>query len=230
MIGGGIVLSDPQSSIAKRHITAEDLYQLRWISDPAVHPGNGAVAYVEQYINEDRIDYNSDIWLLPSENSEPLPFTYGPKDESPVWSPDGSQLAFLRTLEGKRQVWIIPASGGEARQLTWAEKGVHSLAWSPDGFYISFVAKTTESLSSPTSVQPKGQVVNRTKAKSDGYGLWDDTRNHLYVTDVNSGDTVQLTFGAYDVAEPVWSPDGKLILFSQNSGAFRRGYGFTQAK
>ncbi|TKH41459.1 peptidase S9 family protein [Paenibacillus terrae] len=206
-------MSDSQTSIAKRHITAEDLYQLRWVSDPAVHPGNGAVAYVEQYINEDRIDYNSDIWLLPSENSEPLPFTYGPKDKSPVWSPDGSQLAFLRTLKGKRQVWIIPASGGEARQLTWAGKGVHSLAWSPDGSYISFVAKTTESLSSPTSVQPEGQVVNRTKAKSDGYGLWDNTRNHLYVTDVNSGDTVQLTFGAYDVAEPVWSPDGKLILF-----------------
>ncbi|WP_149094997.1 alpha/beta hydrolase family protein [Paenibacillus terrae] len=245
-------MSDPQSSITKRHITAEDLYHLRWVSDPAVHPGNGAVAYVEQYINEDRTDYNSDIWVLPSEQSERLPFTYGPKDESPVWSPDGSQLAFLRTLEGKRQVWIIPARGGEARQLTWAEKGVHSLAWSPDGAYISFVAKTAESLSPPTSgagkqgvhtlrtvehgqigtskqgvestqptlsasanskVQPKGQVVNRTKAKSDGYGLWDDTRNHLYVTDVNSGDTVQLTFGAYDVAEPVWSPDGKLILF-----------------
>ncbi|MGG4217951.1 S9 family peptidase [Paenibacillus jamilae] len=211
-------MSNSQSD-TKRRITAEDLYRFHWVSDPAVHPTSGEIAYVEQYINEERTDYNSAIWLLPFEGEAPIPFTYGPKDETPVWSPDGSQLAFLRTTNNKRQVWVIPARGGEARQLTYAESNVRSIAWSPDGAYISFVAKTAESQSSSTSdvgnqeKQLQGRIVGRTKAKSDGYGLWDDTREHLYVTDAISGHTVQLTSGAYDVAEPVWSPNGELILF-----------------
>ncbi|SEK05536.1 S9 family peptidase [Paenibacillus polymyxa] len=212
-------MSNSQSGTTKRRITADDLYRFHWVSDPAVHPTSGEIAYVEQYINKERTDYNSAIWLLPFEGKAPIPFTYGPKDETPVWSPDGSQLAFLRSADGKRQVWIIPARGGEARQLTHVGNNVRSLAWSPDGAYISFVAKTAENQSSPTcdagkqETQLEGRVVNRTKAKFDGYGLWDDTRDHLYVTDVTSGHTVQLTSGAYDVAEPVWSPNGQQILF-----------------
>ncbi|MCF2715765.1 hypothetical protein LWE69_00025 [Paenibacillus sp. UKAQ_18] len=110
-------MSDSQSSTTKRCITAEDLYHLHWVSDPAIHPVSGEIAYVEQHINKDRTDYNSGIWLLSSEVAVPIPFTYGPKDETPVWSPDGSQLAFLRTTDGKRQVWIIPERGGRHDSL-----------------------------------------------------------------------------------------------------------------
>lgn len=110
-------MSNSQSGTTKRRITAEDLYRFHWVSDPAVHPTSGEIAYVEQCINKERTDYNSAIWLLPFEGKTPIPFTYGSKDETPVWSPDGSQLAFLRSTDGKRQVWIIPARGGKPDNL-----------------------------------------------------------------------------------------------------------------
>lgn len=115
-------MSDPQSSTTKRCITAEDLYRLHWVSDPAIHPLSSEIAYVEQHINKERTDYNSGIWLLSPEGANAVPFTYGPKDETPVWSPDGTQLAFLRTTDGKRQVWIIPKRGGGTTAYTRREQ------------------------------------------------------------------------------------------------------------
>ncbi|KAF6586439.1 S9 family peptidase, partial [Paenibacillus sp. EKM208P] len=71
-------MSDPQSSTTKRCITAEDLYRLHWVSDPAIHPLSSEIAYVEQHINKERTDYNSGIWLLSPEGANAVPFTYGP--------------------------------------------------------------------------------------------------------------------------------------------------------
>jgi len=67
--------------------------------------------------------------------------TVGMEDSSPVWSPDGSRLAFTRSLPsaaGGAQVWLLRADGEEARPLT-AEPAFHySLPlWSPDGRWLA---------------------------------------------------------------------------------------------
>ena len=49
------------------------------------------------------------------------------------YSPDGKQIAYISTLSGSPQAWIIPAQGGEARQLTTGSDPVSGLRWSPDG-------------------------------------------------------------------------------------------------
>ena len=49
------------------------------------------------------------------------------------YSPDGNQVAYISTLSGSPQAWIIPAQGGEPRQLTTGSDPVSGLRWSPDG-------------------------------------------------------------------------------------------------
>lgn len=47
-------------------------------------------------------------------------------------SPDGSTIAFTRSITGAAQLWVMPASGGQPQQLTFGN-GIGFFAWSPDG-------------------------------------------------------------------------------------------------
>lgn len=49
------------------------------------------------------------------------------------YSPDGTQIAYITTLSGSPQAWIIPAQGGTPRQVTKGSDPVSGLRWSPDG-------------------------------------------------------------------------------------------------
>ena len=64
----------------------------------------------------------------------PRQLTHGPSDSSPVWSPDGATLAFVRD----RQVWLLPAAGGEPKQLTTLPLGAGAPVWSPDSSSLAF--------------------------------------------------------------------------------------------
>ncbi len=60
-------------------------------------------------------------------------------DLSPVFSPDGRKIAFLRGIEGSvRDIFLMPSSGGEPRQITHDERMIDSLVWAPDSNSIIF--------------------------------------------------------------------------------------------
>lgn len=61
-------------------------------------------------------------------------------------SPDGRRLAFAMTQydmqknSGKTDIWLLSATGGEPKQLTWADKSSSSPRWKPDGSGIAFLS------------------------------------------------------------------------------------------
>src|SRR5690606_2832555 len=96
---------------------------------------------------------------------QPKPFTAGPSDRSPRWSPDGRLLAFLRTTpgdgaEGRTQIWVMPADGGEARPVTFIREAPGEIAWAPDSRRLAFVAR----------VGPEGLRSARGAGREDGPG------------------------------------------------------------
>lgn len=63
-------------------------------------------------------------------------------DRHPDWSPDGAWIAFTRhTAGGGSTIWVIPADGGMARQMTFASDGAEDIqpAWAPDSRHIAFI-------------------------------------------------------------------------------------------
>jgi dipeptidyl aminopeptidase/acylaminoacyl peptidase len=50
---------------------------------------------------------------------------------SPSFSPDGTRVAFITNRSGSPQVWVMPAAGGEAKQITTLPDPVQSVHWSP---------------------------------------------------------------------------------------------------
>lgn len=223
------------SEDAKRKITESDLLQFVWIADPQISPDGKQVAFVRVTIDEKGDEYETSIWMVPTDASEPpRPFTSGPQNDSaPRWSPDGSRLAFTRvtTKDGKPQpgqLWVIPTAGGEARAVTDLAEGAANAAWSPDGKHLAFITGTTAKdiekakAAKPGSEVPKEsdvRVITRAIYRFNGAGYLDPTRpGHIWVVDVPAPggpapEPRQLTSGTFNEQIPVWSADGNRIYF-----------------
>src|SRR3954471_18316020 len=112
-----LLLAAPQAAgAAKRPITETDLFKLVWTADPQISPDGKQVVYVRVTVSEKKDGYDTALWIVPADGSEPpRPFTSGPHDSSPRWSPDGSRVAFVRSAEKDgSQIQLISTRGGEA--------------------------------------------------------------------------------------------------------------------
>ena len=122
-------------------ITPELVVELTNVADPNLSPDGNRVAFVQSSIDRDSLRQQSKIIVADASSGEAAVFTGGDEDGSPRHSTDGASLAFVRPDgKGREQIWIIPTSGGEARQLTSVPGGVTGIAWSPDSRSIAFVS------------------------------------------------------------------------------------------
>jgi len=161
---------------------------------------------------------------MPVEGGEAIPMTAkGSSASRPRWSPDGKYLSFLAARDGgKAQVWTLFRKGGDSVQLTEVAQGVKSYDWSPDGGRLLLTLQDPK----PREIKddngddkketPKPWVIDRLQFKQDYIGYLDRRRTHLYVFDVESKTTTQITSGDFDDSAPVWSPDGKSVAFVSN--------------
>src|SRR5690606_9183382 len=91
---------------------------------PALSPDGKRVAF----------SWQGDIWDARVRGGQVRRLSFHPADESrPVYSRDGEQLAFISNRTGSNQVFVMPAGGGEPRQVTAHSEGYEVHAWFPDG-------------------------------------------------------------------------------------------------
>ncbi|MEI2281554.1 S9 family peptidase [Paenibacillus polysaccharolyticus] len=210
----------------QRGMTSEDLYQLTWVNDPVPSPQGGHLVYVSRQVNEKHDGYRSHLRLLHLDSRKDRPFTSGENDHSPAWSPDGAQLAFIREVQGKSQVWLIASDGGEAQQISHLQHGVSSFLWAPDGgtllvkSSVEMIDKKPDSMSAEgyntdhkENSLPQEIIVDRIRMKSDSGGLCNGKRSHLFVIAPISAEAIPVTTGHYDIGDYAWSPDGKRIAW-----------------
>jgi tricorn protease len=88
--------------------------------------------------------FAGDLWRVSREGGAAQRLTVGPGVEtSPVFSPDGSLIAFTGEYDGNVDVFVIPAKGGEPQRLTWHPSPDVVLGWTPDGKEILFTSRRT---------------------------------------------------------------------------------------
>ena len=102
---------------------------VKGIVSPAVSPDGSRVAFTAL----------GDLWVVPTGGGEPERITDDVWVEAdPMWSPDGTRLAYGsdRAGEGRVDIWVHDVGTGHARQLT--EGGGSGPVWSPDGTQIAY--------------------------------------------------------------------------------------------
>ncbi len=83
--------------------------------------------------------YGGDIWIVGREGGEAQRLVTGRDLESgPVFSPDGSMVAFSGNYDSNVDVYVVPSTGGEPRRLTYHPGPDVAVGWTPDGKSVLF--------------------------------------------------------------------------------------------
>jgi Tol biopolymer transport system component len=157
---------------------------------PALDPPGRRLAFVSNRLG------TWDLWLQslgpegpqgPARRLTELPGTVA----VPAFLPDGRWIAFHRTLDGERDIWLIPTDGGSPVNLTdTSGTDVHP-AFSPDGTRLAFISARAGSEHVFVAAFAGGRL---------------------------TGTPRQVTFGDGTDAKPSWSPDGRRLVFRRTSG------------
>ncbi|WP_274556240.1 S9 family peptidase [Streptomyces spiramyceticus] len=193
-----------------RPLTIDDLYRFAIPADPVLSPDGDRVVYTLTTQDAEHDRAACSLWEVRTDGGPARRLTRGPADAAPRWSPDGTTVAFLR--EGR--IHLLPATGGEAAPLADGEPehGGGVPVWSPDGTRIAFAAPACR----PDPAAPV--VIDRLGYKADGDGAFGPVRTHLFVADVATGESRQLTHGDFHAGPPAWSPDGSRLAFPASIG------------
>lgn len=214
----------------ERRFTAEDLFALAIASDPQISPDGSAIAYVRRAndIMTDRA--RSTIWLVDTRSGEEVPFAGGPEADAfgPVWSPDGTRIAYVSTAGGGgAQLWVKWLKGGEAVRLTGLPSSPSSIAWSPDGkslAYTMLVEGEGLKLGGAPSGKPEGatwaeplEIYDLLTYRADGAGYLKPGFEKIFMIPATGGAPRQLTFGDYHDNGPLsFARDGRTLYFGAN--------------
>lgn len=152
------------------------------------------------------------------------------KDENPIWSPNGHQIAFVSyyaspspgyyegpftgPFEGFdafswTEICLMDADGANRRRLTDNAVPDRDPDWSPDGSSIVFASRRG---ASPI----QGGSDRQKRLNFD-----------IYVMDINSGEQINITSHPADDKHPHWSPDERLIAYVSNRDGSNNGDVFT---
>ena len=166
---------------------------------PSFSPDGNHVAFTWTGPKQD----NPDIYVQQIGAGSPLRLTTdAANDYSPVWSPDGRSIAFLRQRPepGRHELRLIPPLGGTERKLTDIRpRGFlrpATLAWCPDSSCL-----VVTDASSPDETQPDA----------------------LFLVSIESGEKKQLTKPQQAIladTDPAVSPDGRWLVFRRDVAPF----------
>jgi len=150
------------------------------------------------------------------------PLTTDPTpDWDPHWSPDGSQIAFYGYRSGNRDIWVMPSSGGPAKQLTYQTGFDWFPRWSPNGREIAFSTQAPDNSVAIVSAAG-GEPTRLTKGSG---GAWSPDGQWLVV--VQDGHLFRIARDGrerspiptdHPPGEPRFSRDGQSIYFAVTGG------------
>ncbi len=171
---------------------------------------------------------NNEIWTVNLASGALTQLTSGPGTKTnPFYSPDGRQVAFHSDRGGRIEAWVMNADGSAARQLTTSGSGGHFMRWTADGKGLFLSARTSSGarivrldVASGTmdSLAPISSGAHISLSPRQDRIL--DVRNHktIWVYPLDGAEAYQVfEFPDPDIRidYPVWSPDGKWVIFDR---------------
>ncbi|MCM1336062.1 MAG: S41 family peptidase [Candidatus Amulumruptor caecigallinarius] len=158
-----------------------------WMRDARVSPDGSTIAF----------RYAGDIFTVVAAGGHATRLTAMPSMErTPVWSPDGSKIAFASDRDGAFNIYVMDANGGKATRLTSGSTALTPQAFTPDGqavVFSAYIQHPADSRVFPTRSMPQ-----------------------LYSVPVSGGRYVQILGTPAELIS--WLPDGKSFIYQDKKG------------
>ncbi|TWH05876.1 MULTISPECIES: alpha/beta hydrolase family protein [Pseudoxanthomonas] len=243
-LAGLLVLGVANDAEAARGFDVRDLHKLDRVSSPVLSPDGARVVFAKREIGEDLGKASTGLWIRDLRTRDLAPprrlTPEGWSVNSPAFSADGQSVYFLSAKDGTQQLYSIPVTGGQPRQLTRYPLDIGSYKVSPDGKRIAVSMDVFPDCGANLDCTVS-RLDERGKSKTSGvlydqlfvrhWDTWADGRHsRLFVTTPANGDKAPAPvlvgaakndpvghvpsrpFGGSD--EYTWSPDGKSLVFS----------------
>ena len=210
--------------------------------NPAWSPDGKEIVFATDAVWGDpgaRGDLNSQLWILNIASGEKRHIAVADAVQ-PSWSPHGHRIAFWAAAlkDPTRDIWTLPANGGESVRVTDDIHMDWNPTWSPDGKYLYFSSDRGGSMNlwrvpieeeSGKALGPPEAVTTGGAARRGHLSFSKDGRRIAYVEDVSSsniwkvaldpvtatitGEPIQITRTSRGESSPVPSPDGKWLAY-----------------
>ncbi|HSB94003.1 MAG TPA: PDZ domain-containing protein, partial [Flavitalea sp.] len=216
--------------------SAQNISDTRLLWQPTISKDNIAFIYAE------------DLWVANKDGSYPRRITVSEGQESnPVFSPDGSMIAFTGQYDGNTDIFIVPVNGGVPKRLTWHPGADLVRDFSPDGkrilfasqrnsftnryfqlFTVDIASGAEQQLPIPNafwaSYSPDGNSIAYTTI-ADRFEQWKNyrggTMSRIWLYNIKNHSVIEIpkpTGGSND-SKPVWKGN-KVFFRSDRNGEF----------
>jgi TolB protein len=159
------------------------------------------------------------------------------RNRAPVWSPDGTQIAFRSSRDGDSEIFVVDYDGSDLRQITDNDYDDAFPTWAPDSSRIAFAGEAGDDFEIFVASVEGGDPVQITDNDFDDFfPVWSpadetvafvsdrsrptpnfDFDGEIFVMQSDGTSVVQLSdLGNEDGGAIAWSPDGGRIAFSSD--------------
>ena len=157
-----------------------------WLRQSSISPDGSTIAFC----------YKGDIYTVPVSGGDAHQLTTNEAyDTRPVWSPDGSKIAFASDREGNMDIYVMSSKGGAPLRLTTAAQAEQPLSFKDDNtvLYLAYIRPATEDMQFPSN-----------------------SFKEVYEVPVGGGKPKMVT--SWTMENLNVSPDGKAWLFNDKKG------------
>lgn len=196
-----------------------------------VHEGTSMAVSVSPDGKWLAVDLQGSLWIIPAKGGKAKRITdYFNDARQPVWSPDGSRLAYFAYREGGYDLWTIKPDGTDMRKLTEGAWDDREPAWSPDGKTIAFSSDRSGNYDIWTLDVASGAVKQfSSNPREDRMPSWspdgariayagiDGAKTALYATALTDGRESLLQQAEGRVDAPSFGPGGELAYVVQDA-------------
>ncbi|UOF88996.1 S9 family peptidase [Fodinisporobacter ferrooxydans] len=186
----------------------EDLANLMMLGTPSIHPKDQSqIVFSKSTLDMEHDTYRSELVFFNITTRESqFVFVEADRkfaDHSPKWSEDGTRIAFLRSIQGKDELWLYDVLAGVQARITPGIK-VRDFVWSPEGDQIAFISRVQDT--------KEAYSVNRLRYKLDGEGMTPGF-THIFTVDLLTKQIKQITNMESDHGCPAYFPNGNRFAY-----------------